>query len=106
LGFGKSVDDNVRLLAHADAFAGLGAVLIGASRKRFLGVLASRDVVGERDAASVGAACAAAFSGADIVRVHAVRQTVDALRVVDATLRADERSSSLHPPDAGSQQSQ
>ena len=90
LGFGKSVDDNVRLLAGGRAFADLGAVLIGASRKRFLGVLAGREEVTApraRLGASVGAACAAAFAGADLVRVHAVRETVDALKVVDAALR-------------------
>ncbi|MDP2339797.1 MAG: dihydropteroate synthase [Deltaproteobacteria bacterium] len=86
LGFGKSVEDNVRLLANAEAFGVLGPVLIGASRKRFLGVLAGRGDVVDRDPASVGAACAAAIAGAHLVRVHAVRQTVDALRVVDAVV--------------------
>ncbi len=88
LGFGKGVDDNLQLLAHARAFAGLGGVLVGASRKRFLGVLAGRTGARDRDDASVGAACAAAWAGADLVRVHAVRATVDALKVVDAVLRS------------------
>lgn len=87
LGFGKSVDDNLKLLAHSRAFRGLGAVLVGASRKRFIGVLSKRELAMDRDPASVGAACAAAWCGADIVRVHAVQQTVEALQVVDALTR-------------------
>jgi dihydropteroate synthase len=84
LGFGKSVADNVRLLCASRRLRALGPVLVGASRKRFVGALAGVDVVVDRDAASVGAACAAALHGADLVRVHAVRDTVQALRVVAA----------------------
>jgi dihydropteroate synthase len=87
LGFGKSVDDNLRLLVASDALrarAGATAVLVGPSRKRFLGAVCGRDAATDRDAATVGAACAAALRGADLVRVHDVRACVDALRVVDA----------------------
>ncbi|MBM4281390.1 MAG: dihydropteroate synthase [Deltaproteobacteria bacterium] len=87
LGFGKSVDDNLRLLAASDALrvrTGAAAVLVGPSRKRFLGAVCGRDVPADRDAATVGAACAAARRGADIVRVHDVRACVDALRVTAA----------------------
>ncbi len=87
LGFGKSVDDNLKLLKSGARFHDLGAVLIGASRKRFLGALTGRTEAKDRDDASVGAACMAASMGADIVRVHAVRQTIDALKIVDATVR-------------------
>jgi 2-amino-4-hydroxy-6-hydroxymethyldihydropteridine diphosphokinase/dihydropteroate synthase len=62
----------------------LGAVLVGPSRKRFLGALTGRDAAADRDAATVGAACAAAMHGADLVRVHDVRGAVDALRIIDA----------------------
>lgn len=86
VGFGKSVDDNLKLLKSGRRFHDLGAVLIGASRKRFLGALTGREAA-DRDAASVGAACVAAAGGADFVRVHAVRATVDALKIVDATAR-------------------
>ena len=88
IGFGKELKDNLKLLKHAGSNdVDVGAVLIGASRKRFIGVLSGRDPARARDDASVGAACAAAWAGAHIVRVHAVRQTVDALRVVDAVVR-------------------
>jgi dihydropteroate synthase len=86
LGFGKSVDDNVRLLRAGARLQALGAVLVGPSRKRFLGALTGRDVAVDRDAATIGAACVAAAHGADLVRVHDVARTVDALRIVDAAL--------------------
>ena len=69
------------LLRNLDRFAGLGcAILIGTSRKRFLGTLTGRDV-SERATASVASALAALVAGADIVRVHDVGPMVDALKV-------------------------
>jgi dihydropteroate synthase len=55
-------------------------VAIGASRKSTIGALTGREV-GERAAGSLGAALAAVAHGAAIVRVHDVRETVDALKV-------------------------
>jgi len=94
LGFGKrtgaGVDDNVTLLARLPELKALGLpLLVGASRKTFLGHLVSRTPgtpapAEERLEASVAAACLAAVQGAEIVRVHDVAETVKALRVVDA----------------------
>jgi dihydropteroate synthase len=95
LGFGKSVDDNLRLLVASERLRALvpeaAGVLVGPSRKRFLGALSGRQLAVARDAATVGAVTAAALHGADLVRVHDVKSCVDALRVADATraLRAD-----------------
>lgn len=93
LGFGKSVDDNVALLAHGRAFADLGAVLVGPSRKRFVGALAGVDDVSQRGAGTLGAVAAAAMHGADLVRVHDVKAAVECLRVIDAVARASARPS-------------
>ncbi|MBU6485464.1 MAG: dihydropteroate synthase [Betaproteobacteria bacterium] len=80
-GFGKSVAHNLDLLRRLDAIVGLGfPVLAGLSRKSTLGALTGRDV-GGRASASVAAALAAALRGARILRVHDVRETVDALAV-------------------------
>ncbi|MDE2210740.1 MAG: dihydropteroate synthase [Betaproteobacteria bacterium] len=80
-GFGKSVAHNLDLLRRLDAIVGLGfPVLAGLSRKSTLGALTGRDV-GGRTSASVAAALAAALRGARILRVHDVRETVDALAV-------------------------
>ena len=82
LGFGKALDDNPRLIAHLERFRMLGLpVLIGASRKRFIGRLTGRDKASERVFGSVGAALAAAAAGADILRVHDVAATREALEV-------------------------
>jgi dihydropteroate synthase len=60
--------------------------MVGPSRKRFLGELTGRPV-GERDAATVGAALAAAAAGAHLIRVHEVSAVRDALMVYRAVHR-------------------
>jgi dihydropteroate synthase len=82
----------VTLLARVGELAGLGcAVLVGPSRKRFLGVITGTtpDDLAARDAATLGACCAAVARGADIVRVHRVEGVRAALAVVDAVRAAD-----------------
>jgi dihydropteroate synthase len=84
IGFGKTWEDNLTIIRNIPVFARLGRpILIGASRKGFIGGILDKTVE-NRASGSVGAACAAALMGAHIVRVHDVAQTVDALKVVDA----------------------
>ncbi|KAF0206292.1 MAG: dihydropteroate [Gallionellaceae bacterium] len=83
-GFGKSLVHNLTLLKNMQGFADLGVpVLAGLSRKSMLGAITGRDV-NERMAASVAAALVAVQRGAAIVRVHDVRETVDALKIWNA----------------------
>ena len=80
-GFGKTVEHNLALLRRLAEIAALGyPLLAGLSRKSTIGVLTGRDV-DDRMAGSVAAALAAVARGAAIVRVHDVRETVDALKV-------------------------
>ena len=80
LGFGKDVAQNLELVARLGEFAALGCpVLVGASRKRFVGAVTGRQDPAERDAGSVGIALAAASGGAAVLRVHAVAMHRDAL---------------------------
>lgn len=80
-GFGKTLQHNVALLKSLPQLVALGyPVLVGLSRKNTLGTLSGRPV-GDRLAPSIAAALAAVSRGAKIVRVHDVRETVDALRV-------------------------
>ena len=80
-GFGKSQAHNLELMRALGTLAATGyPVLAGLSRKSMLGGIAGREV-NERAAASVAAALAAVARGAAIVRVHDVRETVDALKV-------------------------
>jgi dihydropteroate synthase len=81
VGFGKTPEHNVAMLARQDAFVALGLpLLLGWSRKSTLGQLTGRPVE-QRLAASLGAALAAVSKGARIVRVHDVAETVDALKI-------------------------
>jgi dihydropteroate synthase len=83
-GFGKTMAHNLALLRSLRVLVDTGyPVLAGLSRKSMLGGIAGRDV-NERAAASVAAALAAVARGAAIVRVHDVRETVDALKVWQA----------------------
>jgi dihydropteroate synthase len=83
-GFGKTPQHNIELLANLRQLRDLEVpILAGLSRKATLGVLVARDV-NERLAASLSAAVVAVMHGAQIVRVHDVRETVDALTIVGA----------------------
>jgi dihydropteroate synthase len=85
VGFGKSYEGNLLLLGRIDLLRSLGyPVLVGASRKSFLGALLGGKPPSERLEASVAAATIAALQGAEMVRVHDVAPTVAALRVADA----------------------
>jgi dihydropteroate synthase len=94
IGFGKTTDHNLDLVANIDRFSAIAPVLVGVSRKRFVGVLhaASDGMTGETVATapedrlegSVAMATWSSHMGADIVRVHDVRATVHAVRVVQS----------------------
>lgn len=85
IGFGKGVDQNVELIERLGELASLGVpVLVGASRKSFLGALAGEPDPARRDAASVIAAQAAAARGAAILRVHDVRAHAEAGARIEA----------------------
>lgn len=83
-GFGKSPQHNLQLLASLEQLQLLGhPMLVGMSRKSMLGHITGRDV-SERLPASLAAATISAMKGASIIRVHDVRETVDAVKVVTA----------------------
>jgi dihydropteroate synthase len=91
IGFGKTFDHNLDLLRNLGRFASLGCVvLIGTSRKGFLGTLTGRGVT-ERATASVVSSLAAAVAGALVVRVHDVAPMADAVKVWSA-IRGWERT--------------
>ena len=83
-GFGKTLEHNKELFRGLRLLAGSGyPVLAGLSRKSTLGTITGR-AVGDRLAASVASAMLAVQNGAAIVRVHDVRETIDALKVLAA----------------------
>jgi dihydropteroate synthase len=90
IGFGKTLEHNLELLRRLGEIAAIGLpVVIGTSRKSFLGRLTGREDPHERVAATVATTVLALERGASVFRVHDVAPTKDALAVATATLRAD-----------------
>ena len=88
IGFGKTLEQNLALLRNLSALRGLGAgILVGTSRKSFLGKILDLPAE-ERLEASLASAVAAVLAGAHAVRVHDVQATVRAVRIADALARA------------------
>ncbi|MDP6945105.1 MAG: dihydropteroate synthase, partial [Myxococcota bacterium] len=88
IGFGKTLAHNLALLRGLPALASLGSpLLVGTSRKRFLGELTGSPVE-DRDPVSATAAALSVAFGAHVVRVHDVAAAVDSVRVADAIAKA------------------
>jgi dihydropteroate synthase len=89
IGFGKGLEHNLRILQRLDVLASLGRpVLVGPSRKRFIGAILDLP----EDQRAEGTAGAVGWSvdhGANVVRVHDVKETVRMVRVIDAIARAE-----------------
>jgi dihydropteroate synthase len=98
IGFGKTLDHNLRLLRHLERFAGLGVpLLVGVSRKGLIGAVTGREV-NERLAGSLALAAIAVEKGARVLRAHDVRQTLDAVRMAAAIAAAGAGAAPQGPP--------
>ncbi|WP_299283349.1 dihydropteroate synthase [uncultured Tateyamaria sp.] len=87
IGFGKTLDHNLTLLNRISLFHGLGVpILIGASRKRFIGTLGNAPEAKDRGPGSVGVALAAIAQGVQIVRAHDVADHVQAIALWRASV--------------------
>lgn len=83
IGFGKTLQHNLELIAGLESFKTLGCpLLLGVSRKRWLGELTGR-AVEERLAASLGGAAVCVSRGANILRVHDVIESCDLVKIID-----------------------
>ena len=88
IGFGKTIEHNLRLLSGISLFHGLGCpVLLGASRKGFIRTLSAAEEPQDRMPGSLAVALAAVAQGVQILRVHDVMETVRALALWDAVTR-------------------
>ena len=83
IGFGTTREEDVALLRSVPELAQKGRVLIGASRKRIVKKLTGEKVTGKNLGGNLGIAVWAALQGASVVRVHDVKETVQALRVIE-----------------------
>ncbi|MBN8840408.1 MAG: dihydropteroate synthase [Sphingomonadales bacterium] len=82
IGFGKSLADNLALINDLALFHGLGCpIMLGASRKRMIGALSNEAPVAERLGGSIALALKGAEAGVQLLRVHDVAETVQAVRV-------------------------
>ncbi|MCB8835335.1 dihydropteroate synthase, partial [Escherichia coli] len=82
IGFGKSLADNLALVNALPLFHGLGcAIMLGASRKRMIGALDNEAPVEKRLGGSIALALKGAEAGVQLIRVHDVAETVQALKV-------------------------
>jgi dihydropteroate synthase len=89
-GFGKSLAHNLSLLKHLRTFSTLHApILVGISRKSMIGSLLGGAPVQERISGGLAAAIQAVNEGAAMIRTHDVRETADALKVVEAVFSAE-----------------
>jgi dihydropteroate synthase len=89
IGFGKELEHNLRILKRLDVLAGLGRpVLVGPSRKRFIGAILDLPE-SERAEGTAGAVAWSVAHGANVVRVHDVKEIVRMVRVVDAIARTE-----------------
>ena len=87
IGFGKTLEHNLQLLAVLRSFTKLGRpILLGVSRKSFIGALSGAGV-DERLPGSLAATCLAVESGVQIIRTHDVAETVQAVRMTEAILK-------------------
>jgi dihydropteroate synthase len=91
IGFGKTFDHNLQLLAHCDVLTTVAPVVIGASRKAFIGHLTGQAAGPDRVYGSLAAVAAATRGGAAYVRVHDVRATVDFIKVYEAIVAKEGR---------------
>lgn len=87
IGFGKSFDDNLKIIKELKRFKILKRpLLLGASNKAFIGHILDKDAH-ERDLGTMATVAAGVINGAHIVRVHNVRKAVETVKIVDAIKR-------------------
>lgn len=90
IGFGKRVEHNLLILKELDRFVALGQpLLVGASRKSFIGAVLGIEDPKHREPASLACAAIATFAGAAMIRTHNVHETVEVVRLCAAVRNAD-----------------
>lgn len=90
IGFGKTREDDLRLLASCGAFADFSPLLIGVSRKRVVGAATGESDPENRLYGTVAAQAVAVYGGAAIIRAHDVRAALDAVRMAQAIRKVNE----------------
>ncbi|MEG1602163.1 MAG: dihydropteroate synthase [Cloacibacillus sp.] len=90
LGFAKTHEQNLELVRHCESFRALGwPVLIGASRKGFVGRATGAEKAGERLAGTLAVTALTCWQRADIIRVHDVKENKEVIKMTEAIRGAD-----------------
>ena len=87
IGFGKTRQNDLELLSSCSKLSDFSPLLVGVSRKRIIGEITGTDIPKNRVSGSVAAAVLCAYNGAGILRVHDVKETVEAIKVTNAFKR-------------------
>ena len=88
IGFGKTVEHNLKLLANLDKFVKTGyRVLVGPSRKWFIGKLTGKENPADRAFGTAAAVALCAAAGVSIVRVHDIAKMLDVVKIVNAVIK-------------------
>jgi dihydropteroate synthase len=89
IGFGKTTEHNLLLLNHLDEFVHTGyRVLVGTSRKRFIGQITGKDTPADRVFGTAATVALSVQKGACIVRVHDVAQMADVVKITNSVVRS------------------
>lgn len=90
IGFGKRLEDNLRLIKHLSFFKTLGRpILLGPSRKTFIGKVLDIEVPAQRDVGTLGVVALATLLGVDIIRVHAVKEARQIIKIIKTIMSTD-----------------
>lgn len=90
IGFGKRLEDNLRLIKHLSFFKSLGRpILLGPSRKTFIGKVLNIEVPAQRDIGTLGVVALATLFGVDIIRVHAVKEARQIVKIIKTIMSTD-----------------
>lgn len=91
IGFGKRLEDNIEILNHLERFRQIGfPLMIGTSRKSFIGLITGvKDPPEKRIGGSIASALLGMQNGVDVLRVHDVAATIEAIKVFEAITKAD-----------------
>ena len=87
IGFGKTAEQNLEVLKRMDELKGIAPILLGTSRKGFLGKILNKKIPKERVIGTVATTVLGIQKGIDIVRVHDVKENFEAILVTDSILR-------------------
>lgn len=87
IGFGKTMEQNIEVIRRIGEICDMGRILLGTSRKGFIGKILNEPIASKRAIGTVATTVYGVKEGVDIVRVHDVKENLEAIKVIDAIIR-------------------